>query len=185
MFEVLTERIEKNSAARTANLPRLRTFGLVYGDVSFSSVPTEKRMELATKALRQALMPETGEEASDLFWDVAGINDSAFDLILRDAPGISEDSLRQLVALLDKAAPRLAFNKPQFVKELLRSFHGAARQKVIDTIAYQSYRRGGGAFAGDPTEMMAKEQQSFRDAVGALAEDSELDDLLLAMRRFL
>jgi hypothetical protein len=33
--------------------------------------------------------------------------------------------------------------------------------------------------------MMAKEQQSFRDAVGALAEDSELDDLLLAMRRFL
>ncbi len=185
MFEVLTERIEKNSAARTANLPRLRTFGLVYGDVSFSSVPTEKRMEFAAKALRQALMPETGEEASDLFWDVAGINDSAFDLILRDAPGISEDSLRQLVALLDKAAPRLAFNKPQFVKELLRSFHGAARQKVIDTIAYQSYRRGGGAFAGDPTEMMAKEQQSFRDAVGALAEDSELDDLLLAMRRFL
>ena len=28
-------------------------------------------------------------------------------------------------------------------------------------------------------------QQSFRDAVGALAEDPELNDLLLAMRRFL
>ncbi len=185
MFDVLTDRIERNSAARTANLPGLRTFGLSHGDVSFSSVPTEKRMELAATVLRQALMPGAGEEASDLFWDVAGIDDRAFDLILRDAPGISEDSLTQLVALLDKATPRLAFNKLQFVKDLLRSFHGAARQKVIDIIAYQSYRRGRGAFAGDPRERMAKEQQSFRDAVGALAEDPELDDLLLAMRHFL
>jgi hypothetical protein len=32
--------------------------------------------------------------------------------------------------------------------------------------------------------MMAKEEQNFRDAVDALPEDPELDDLLLAMRRF-
>lgn len=130
-------------------------------------------------------MPGAGEEASDLFGDVAGIDDSPFELIVRYAPGISEDALKQLVALLDKATPRLAFNKPQFAKDLLRSFHGAARQEVIDVIAYQSYRRRADSFAGDPKEIMAKEQQSFRDAVGALAEDPELNDLLLAMRRFL
>ncbi len=185
MFDVLTERIGRNSAARAANLPGLRTFGIVHGDVSFSNVPTEKRMELAAKVLCQALMPGAGEEASDLFWDVAGIDDRAFDLILRDAHGMSEDSVTQLVALLDKAPPRLAFSKLQFVKDLVRSFHGGARQKLIDIIAYQSYRRGGGVFAGDPKEMMAREQQSFRDAVDALAAGPELDDLLLAMRRFL
>lgn len=185
MFDVLIDRIERNSAARTANLPGLRTFGLLHGDVSFSNVPAEKRMELAAKVLRQALVPGAGEEASDLFWDVAGIDDRAFDLILRDAPGIPEDSLPQLVALLDKAPPRLAFNKLQFVKELLRSFHGEARQKVVDIIAYQSHRRGGGAFAGDPMEMMATETRNFRDAVDAIPEEAEFDDLMRALRRFL
>jgi hypothetical protein len=184
MFDVLIDRIERNSAARAASLPGLRTFGLVHGDVSFSNVPTEKRMELAAKVLRRALMPGTCEEASDLFWDVAGIDDRAFDLILRDAPGISEDSVTQLVALLDKAPLRLVFNKLQFVRDLIRSFHGEVRQRVIDIVAYQGHRRAGGVFAGDPREMMANEQQSLRDAVDALPEDPELDDLLFAMRRF-
>jgi hypothetical protein len=46
-----------------------------------------------------------------------------------------------------------------------------ARQKVIDIIAYQTYRGGGGVFAGDPREMMAKEQESFRDKIDALPDD--------------
>jgi hypothetical protein len=33
--------------------------------------------------------------------------------------------------------------------------------------------------------MMAKEQQSFRDAVDEFPEDPELDELLLAIRRLL
>jgi hypothetical protein len=184
-FDVLTDRVEQNSIARAGSLPGLRTFGLVHGDVSFSNVPPEKRIGLAAIVLSQALIPAAGEEASDLFWDVAGIDDRAFDLILNQAQGIPEESLPQLVALLDKAPPRLAFHKLQFVRELLRSFHGAARQKVVDIIAYQSYRRHGGVFAGDPTDMMATEARNFRDALDAIPEEAELDDLMRALRRFL
>ena len=105
-------------------------------------------------------------------------------MILRDASGIPESSLPQLIALLDKAPPRLAFNKLQFAKELLRSFHGEARKKVVDVIAYQSFRHGGGVFTGDPRERMAEEARSFRDAVDAIPVEAELDDLMRALRRF-
>ena len=66
LFDVLIDRIERNSAARRGGLPGLRTFDLVYGDVSFGNVPSEKRVELAARVLRQALMPTAGEETSDL-----------------------------------------------------------------------------------------------------------------------
>jgi hypothetical protein len=55
-FDVLTDRVERNSIARAANLPGLRTFGLVHGDVSFSNVPPEKRMGLAAKVLTEEVV---------------------------------------------------------------------------------------------------------------------------------
>lgn len=183
-FAMITERIEQNRSARTQNRAGLRTFGLVRGGVSFMNVPLEKRMELAEKALRQAFLPEAEEEYSDLFWDIAGHEDLAFDLILHEVRGMQEDALRSLTILLDKAIPRLAFTKLPFVKELLRMFHGPARERIVEAIAYQSHRHGGGVFVGDPMEMMARETQRFREATDGLPEEPELDDLVRAIRRF-
>jgi hypothetical protein len=93
-FALLVERIERNRAARNENRPGLRTFGLVYGHISFMGVPLEKRLELAQIALRRALQPDAGEEDSDLFWEVAGADDGAYDLILYQAQRINHDTLR-------------------------------------------------------------------------------------------
>jgi hypothetical protein len=68
---------------------------------------------------------------------------------------------------------------------MLRLFHGVARQRIVDSIAYQSYRRARGAFVGNPIDGMEESQQSFREAVDGLPDDPELDDLLRAIRRYL
>lgn len=183
-FVLLTERITENRTARARHSAGFRTFGLVYGDISFGIVPTPKRMELADKALRQALLPNSEEEYSDLFWQVAGVEDATFDLILQGVREMQGDALPKLTALLDKAIPRLAFVKLQFVKELLRMFHGSARERVVEVLAYQSYRHGGGVIAGDIEEAMARQAESFRLAADGLPEDAELDDLMRAIRRF-
>jgi hypothetical protein len=115
----------------------------------------------------------------------SGADDGAYDLILYQAQGITDDTLPKLTALLDKATPRLAFVKLQFVRELLRMFHGAAKERVVEAIAYQSHRFGGGVYAGSAEEFMEQRQQGFRESAERLPEDPELADLVRAIRRFL
>jgi hypothetical protein len=66
-FAMLTERIEQTRTARARDRAGLRSFGLVRGDVYFTNVRLEKRIELAESALRCALLPDAEEEYADLF----------------------------------------------------------------------------------------------------------------------
>jgi hypothetical protein len=184
-FALLLDRIDRNRPARDENRPGLRTFGLVHGHISFMGVPLEKRLEFAQIALRRALRPDAGEEDSDLFWEVAGADDGVYDLILHQAHGITDETLPKLTTLLDKAIPRLAFVKLQFVRELLRMFHGPARERIVEAIAYQSHRFGGGVYAGSAEDFMEQRQQGYRESAERLPEDPELADLVRAIRRFL
>jgi hypothetical protein len=86
--------------------------------------------------------------------------------------------------LIDKAIPRLAFSNPTFVKALMRQFTGEQRQRIVDTLAYQAHRLGGGVFAGSPAEYIAQKEKRFREAAAALPDDPGLEDLARAMRRF-
>ena len=63
-------------------------------------------------------------------------------------------------------------------------FHGAARETIVEAIAYQSYRHAGGVFAGDSMDAMAREAQSFREAADGLPEEPEIEDLVRAIRGF-
>jgi hypothetical protein len=64
-------------------------------------------------------------------------------------------------------------------------FHGAARERVFEAIAYQSHRFGGGVYAGSAQDFMEQRQQGFRESTERLPEDPELADLVRAIRRFL
>ena len=185
LFGMLTERIRENRIARAESRTGFHTFGLVYGDVTLMNVPSGKRMELARKTLKLALLPEAEEEYADLFWEVSGVDDGAYDLILREVCGMQEAALPRLTALLDKATPQLAFAKLPFVKELLRVFHGAQREHIVESIAYQSHRHRSGVFMGDAREHMAREAQAYRLAADRLLEDPEVEDLARFIRRFL
>lgn len=160
-FDLLSARIEQGRIAREENRSGLRSFDLTYGNVSFGQVPEEKRMELAGRALGLALAPNGEDEYSDLFWDIAAADDRAFELILQRSRRLAEESLPRLRTLLHKATPRLAFTKLQFVRELLRLFHGASREILVQEIGYQSRRHMGGVYAGDFEAMMADEVQRY------------------------
>jgi hypothetical protein len=184
-FALLLDRIERNRVARDENRPGFGTFGLLNGHISFRGVPLEKRLELAQISLHRALQSDAGEEDSDLFWAVAGGDDDAYDLILRQAHEITGETLVKLTTLLDKAIPRLVFVKLQFVRQLLGMFHGADRERIVEAIAYQSHRAGGGFFAGSAGDFIEQSQQDYRESAERLPEDPDLADLVRAIRRLL
>jgi hypothetical protein len=92
-----------------------------------------------------------------LFWDVAGYDDAALNLILEVAANIDDRGVRNLCVLIDKAIPKLVFTNPIFAKRLVLSFTGERRQQVVEDLAYQAHRLGGGGvFVGSPEEYLAQ-----------------------------
>jgi hypothetical protein len=119
-----------------------------------------------------------------LFWDAVGYDDDALNLVLEIAPQVDERGVHKLCVLIGKAIARLAFSNPMFVKTLLRHFSGEARRQIVEALAFQAHRLGSGGFVGSPEEDMAQKRQEFVDKLAAFPEDSELEDLSRAMRRF-
>ena len=183
-FSLLLQRIEANSQARASNQRLFRNFGLVHHDISFGGLPPEKRLSLGRDCIARLIRAEYADELAELFWDAAGYDDNALDLVLESAPGLDDQGVRNLGILIDKAIPKIAFSNPAFAKSLLRQFVGEQRKKLVDALAYQAHRFGGGGFAGSPEDYMARRHQQFRDNFAAFPDDPELADLMQAIRRF-
>jgi hypothetical protein len=183
-FDLLLARIELNDQARANHAPRFRSFGLVHHQISFGGLPPEKRLDLGRKCIARLVVLDSVEELAELFWDVAGYDDNALNLILENATGTNDRGLRNICVLIDKSIVRLAFTKPAFTKELIRNFVGESRQRIVDTLAYQAYRIGGGVSAGSPEQRIAQNQDQFSAGIAALPDDPEFHDLARAMRRF-
>lgn len=185
VYSLLLRRIEWNYDARENNRQHLRTLDLVHANISFSSVPGEKRLQLAQDCIARILAVASVEELATLFWEVAGYDEATLQLIVNSTLGIDEVGVRNLAVLIDKAIPRLAFAHTGFVNSLLRQFTGAHRERLVEAFALQARRFGGGVFAGDFETHMAQQERQFADQTAAFPEEPGLADLARALQRFI
>jgi hypothetical protein len=183
-YDLLARRIELNAEARENNRPSFQTLGLVHGSISFGSVPAEKRLGLAQDCIHRLMRSVSRDELAELFWDLAGYDEPAIQLIVNSAPGADELGVRNLATLIEKAVPRLAFTHPGFARSLLQQFTGAHRELLVDAFAHQARHFGGGVFAGDIEAHMAQQGRQFADQTAAFPDEPGLNDLARALRRF-
>jgi hypothetical protein len=90
---------------------------------------------------------ESAEELAELYWAVAGYDAAAYDLVLAATSNSTDQGVRNLVVLIDRAILNFVFTNPAFVK-LVRSFTGERRQLVVDALANQASHFGSGVYAG-------------------------------------
>jgi len=183
-YNLLLRRIERSFQAKEQHQRGFRSFGLTHADVSFSSVPTEKRYQLGKDCIARLIESDSAESLGDLFWNVAGHEEQALRLILEVAPTVDERGVRNIAKLIEKAIPGLAFASPAFAKELILYFTGERRERIVQAFASQARHLGGGVFRGDPDEYMAQRQKQFVDQVAALPDEPGLEELVRALRKF-
>jgi hypothetical protein len=183
-YSLLLNRIEKSIQSRVAGWTRYRTFGLVRGSISFGGVPAEKRALLAKDCVDRVMTSESAEELAELYWAVAGYDATAYDMVLAATSNITDQGVRNLVVLIDKAIPNLLFTNPAFAKDLVRSFTGEQRQLVVDALAYQASHFGSGVYAGSTEDFMKSSQKRLKDGAAAFPDEPGFEDLTRALRRF-
>jgi hypothetical protein len=182
-YDLLIRRIELNAESRENNQPSFQTLGLVHGSISFGIVPAEKRLQLAQDCIHRLLRAVSREELAELFWDLAGYDEPALQLIVNSAPGADELGVRNLATLIEKAVPRLAFTHTGFARSLLQQFTGGHRELLVNAFAHQARHFGGGVYAGDIEAHMAQQGRQFADQTAAFPDEPGLNDLARALRR--
>jgi hypothetical protein len=183
-YDLLLRRIGQSIQARENNQPGYRSFRLLHSNISFGGVPAEKRLQLGQNCIARLIASDSAEDLADLFWDVAGFEEPALQLILAIAANVDERGGRNIATLIDKAIPRLAFSNPDFAKELLGHFTGKQRELIVEAFAYQARHLGSGVFVGDPTNHMAARDRQLADQIAAFPDEVGLEDLAKALRRF-
>jgi hypothetical protein len=181
-YGLLIRRIELGMAARAAHESRFPTFRLVHGDVSFSGVPTVKRLELSGDCIARLLAAESADELAELFWDLAGYENAALGVVLDHAVNLDSKGVAHLAVLIEKAIPRLAFSSTTFVRDLLSRFSGAQRDQLVEAFAFQARHLSGGLFVGNPDDRISDDRRQFENNVAAFS-DVGLEDLARALRR--
>jgi hypothetical protein len=97
---------------------------------------------------------------------------------------LSQQGVRNLVVLIDKAIPNFVFTDPPFAKDLVRSFTGERRQLVVDALANQANHFGSGAYAGSREDFMQNRHKRLKDGVAAFPDEPGFEDLTRALRHF-
>lgn len=183
-YNLLLGRIEQSAQATENNQRRFRSFRLTHENISFANVPSEKRLLLGRDCIARLIGSDSAEELGDLFWNIAGYEEASLGLILEVAPGSDERGVRNVATLIEQAIPRLAFSSPVFARDLLRNFAGSQRERIVGAFASQARHFGSGVFSGDPDDYMAQRQRQFADQVAAFPDESGLEDLAKALRRY-
>ena len=183
-YNLLVARIDEAKHAREDKQQWFRTFRLVHQNISFGGIPAEKRLELGRDCLARLIATDCAEDCAELFWDVAGYDEVSLRLILEVAPTMEERGVQNITTLLGKAVPRLAFTNTSFARDLLAHFTGKNRKRLVEAFAYQAHKYGGGVYAGSPGDLMAQQQKQFAEQMAAFPEESGLEDLAKALRKF-
>ncbi len=182
-YDLLLRRIERSTRARESNQPGFRSFGLVHQNISFGGLPAEKRLQLGHDCVARLIRSDSAEDLAKLFWDVAGYEQPALQLILTIAPGVDDRSVHNIATLIEKATPLLAFTNPEFTRDLIGRFTGEQRESIVQAFADQARHFSGGVYAGDPADYIADQQRRFANQVATLPDDAGLEDLARALRR--
>ena len=119
-YNLLLGRIQQSAQATENNQRRFRSFRLTHENISFASVPSEKRLQLGRDCIARLIGSDSAEELADLFWNMAGYGEASLGLIVGVAPTIDERGVRNIATLIEQAIPRLAFSSPGFARDLLR-----------------------------------------------------------------
>jgi hypothetical protein len=183
-YDLLLRRLEQSRRARENHQLSFRSLGLVHQDISFSGVPSDKRIQLGQDCIARLMGSDAADDLAELFWEVAGYEGPALRLIVEIAPKADEQGIANLATLIGKAIPRLAITYPGFAKNLLGHFTGKQRERLVEAFAYQARRFGGGVFAGDPIEHMAEQERQLAAQAAAFPDEAGLEDLARALRRF-
>jgi hypothetical protein len=183
-YGLLLRRIDRSTQARENKQPGYRSFGLVHANISFGIVPAEKRLQLGQNCVARLVASDSAEDLAALFWEVAGYDESALQLILAIAPNLDERGARNIAALIEKAIPRLAFSNLGFARDLLQHFTGEQKERIVEAFASQAGHFGSGAFAGDPAVHMAERRKQIAEQAAAFPDEAGLEDLAKALRRF-
>ena len=156
----------------------------MHANISFGSVPAEKRLQLGQNCVARLIASDSAEDLADLFWNVAGYEEPALQLILAIALKVDERGARNIATLIGKAVPRLAFSNPSFARDLIQHFTAEQRERIVQAFASQARHFGSGIFQGDPTDYMAQRQKQYTDQMAAFPDEVGLEDLGRALRRF-
>lgn len=184
-YELLLQRIEQGALARQRNERRFRSFGLVHQDISFSSVPNGKRLELGKHCISRLVKSEFAVELSDLFWNLAGYDEPSLQLVVEISANLDERGVNNIAKLIEKAVPSLAFANTNFAKALLCNFEGEQREQIVKAFASQAVRLGHGlVYVGNPDDYMAQRTKQFAANVAALPDEAGLEDLANKLRKF-
>lgn len=182
-YNLLLDRIRQSAQATENDQRRFRSFRLTHENISFASVPSEKRLQLGRDCMSRLIGSDSAEDLADLFWNIAGYEEASLGLVLEVSPNIDERGVRNIATLIEQAIPRLAFGSPVFARDLLRHFAGSQRERIVGAFASQARHFGSGVFSGDPDEYMAQRQRQFADQVAAFPDETGLEDLAKALRR--
>jgi hypothetical protein len=183
-YDLLLRRIDRSVRARENRQTGYRSFGLVHANISFGSVPLEKRLQLGQNCVTRLISSDSAEDLAALFWEVAGYDEAALQLILAVAQNVNERGVHNIAKLIEKAIPRLAFTSPGFAGDLIQLFTGEGRERIVGAFASQARHLGTGVFHGHPDDYMARRQKQFADQVAALPDEPGLEELARALRRF-
>ena len=127
---------------------------------------------------------DSAESLADLFWNVAGYAEPTFRVILEVAPNADDRGVNNLAMLIEKAIPRLAFDRTAFANDLISLFTREQRKRIIQVFSSQTRHLGHGVFHGNPDDYMAQRQRQFADQVSALPDEGGLGDLAKELRKF-
>jgi hypothetical protein len=183
-YDLLLRRIDQSVKARENKQSPCRSFGLVHANISFGSVPPEKRLQLGQNCVTRLIASESAEDLGALFWEVAGYDETALQLILPLAQNVDDRGVRNIAKLIETAISRLAFTSPGFAGDLIQLFTGEQREWIVEAFASQARHFGSGVFHGHPDDYMAQRQKQFADQVAGLPDKPGLKELARALRRF-
>jgi hypothetical protein len=134
--------------------------------------------------MARLIVSDSPEELAELFWDVAGFDEAALNLIVEAVSAKPDDQeVSNISTLIEKAIPQLAFSNPGFAGNLLGKFAGKHREQLVEAFAYQAGRFSGGAFAGNPDDYIAQRQTQFAAQTAAFPDEMGLEDLARALRK--
>jgi hypothetical protein len=91
-YGLLLRRIDRSTQARENKQPGYRSFGLVHANISFGIVPAGKRLQLGQNCVARLVASDSAEDLAALFWEVAGYDESALQLILAIAPTLTNEA---------------------------------------------------------------------------------------------
>ena len=123
----MLRRIKQGEQARKNQKYGFRSFRLVHQNISFAGIPAEKRLELGRDCIARLIASDSAEDIAELFWAVAGYEESSLRLVLGAAPRAGERGVQNIATLIEKAILRLAFTNSGFARDLLAHFDGRPR----------------------------------------------------------